>query len=510
MGGYITDSKRLRGNDPIHVAQNQRKEQDERDRRDNRGVKMRRTKIVCTIGPASRSPELIEKMIKNGMDVARLNFSHGGYREHSLTEEYIHQASLRLGRPVAILQDLGGPKIRTGLIQREPAVLKEGSMFTLTTRNIPGNEREVSITYPLLPQKVRKGETILLADGSLELKVEELTSTDIKCLVITGGPLTSRKGINLPTGGFDISPLTEKDEKDILFGIKHKFDFIGISFVKEAEDILKVRKILKEKGGKDISLIAKIEKQEALNNIDEIIQVADGIMIARGDLGVEIPLQKVPLVQKAIIKKCNLVGKPVITATQMLESMIENPRPTRAEVTDIANAIFDGTDAIMLSEETAIGKHPLKSVMTMDKIAVETEKALDYEKTLKERALSVKPTIPDAISHATCQVAQDLKASAIVTFTFSGSTARMVARYRPRVPIIARSPKGSTVRKLTLSWGVYPLQSSELKDTDDMIRKAKKIALETNLVKQGDKIVITGGIPFGIPGTTNLIKVETV
>lgn len=444
------------------------------------------------------------------MDVARLNFSHGSYEEHSLTVKYIHQASLKLGKPVAILQDLGGPKIRTGLIQKEPVILKEGAIFTLTTRNIPGNEKEVSITYPLLPQKVKKGQTILLADGSLELKVEKVTPTDIKCRVTTGGELTSHKGVNLPEGSFDISPLTEKDQKDLLFGIKHKFDFIGISFVREAEDILRVRKILKEKSGEGISLIAKIEKREALDNIDEIIDVADGVMIARGDLGVEIPLEQVPLVQKAIIKKCNLMGKPVITATQMLESMIENPRPTRAEVTDIANAIFDGTDAIMLSEETAIGKYPLEAVAMMDKIAIETEKALDYEKTLKERALSVKPTIPDAISHATCQVAQDLKVAAIVTFTFSGSTARMVARYRPRVPIIARSPKKSTVRKLTLSWGVYPLQSPEIKDTDDMIRKAKRTALKTGLVQRGDKIVITAGIPFGIAGTTNLIKVETV
>jgi len=473
-------------------------------------AKMRRTKIVCTIGPISRSLEIIEKMIKNGMDVARLNFSHGSYREHFLTKKYIHQTSLKLGKPVAILQDLGGSKIRTGLIQREPAILKEGSIFTLTTRNIPGNEREVSISYPLLPQKVKKGQTILLADGSLELKIEELTSTNIRCLVIAGGELTSHKGINLLTDSFDISPLTEKDQKDILFGIEHKFDFIGISFVRKAEDILRVRKILKEKGGEEISLIAKIEKLGALNNIDEIIKAADGIMIARGDLGVEIPLQKVPLIQKAIIKKCNLVGKPVITATQMLESMVENPRPTRAEVTDVANAIFDGTDAIMLSEETAIGKYPLESVMMMHKIATETEKAFDYEKTLKERALSVKPAVPDAISHATCQIAQDLNAAAIVTFTFSGSTARMVARYRPRVPIIARSPKENTVRKLILSWGVHPLQSPELRDTDDMIRKAKKIALKTGLVHRGDKIVITAGIPFGIPATTNLVKVETV
>jgi len=470
---------------------------------------MRRTKIVCTIGPATRFPEIIEELIKRGMDVARLNFSHGNYEEHYLTTRYVREASLKLGRPVALLQDLSGPKIRTGLIQKEPVILKEGSTFVLTNRNVPGNEREVSITYSLLPQKVKEGETILLADGSLELKVEKRTLTDIKCRVITGGELSSNKGINLPTSSLDVPSLTEKDHKDLLFGIEHKVDFIGISFVRKAEDILRVRRILREKRA-EISLIAKIEKREALDNIEEIIEVADGIMVARGDLGVEVPLQKVPLIQKEIIKKCNLVGKPVITATQMLESMIENMRPTRAEVTDIANAIFDGTDAIMLSAETAIGKYPLESVRIMDKIARETEGALNYEKILKERALSVEPTTPEAISHATCQVAQDLVVKAIITFTFSGSTARRVARYRPGVPIIAASPNEETVRRLALSWGVYPLQSPDLRNTDEMISKSKKIALKTGMVQKGDKIVITAGVPFGIPGTTNLLKVETV
>ncbi len=470
----------------------------------------RRTKIVCTIGPASGSSKVVEDLIREGMDVARLNFSHGSYEEHSRAIRYVREASLKLRKPVAILQDLSGPKIRTGLIQKEPVLLEEGTTFTLTSRHIPGNEREVSITYPLLPQKVKSGQVILLADGLLELRVEEVVSTDIKCCVITGGELASHQGINLPEASFEIPSLSEKDQKDLVFGIEHVVDFIGISFVRQAQDILQIRKILKGKGKEEISLIAKIEKREALRSIDEIIKAADGIMIARGDLGVEIPLQEVPLVQKEIIKRCNLTGKPVITATQMLESMIENPRPTRAEVTDIANAIFDGTDAIMLSEETALGKYPVASAVMMSKIALETEKSLDYEKILKERALSVKPAVPDAISHATCEIAQNLKAAAIVTFTLSGSSARMVARYRPRVPIIARSPKRATVRKLALSWGVYPRQSSEIKDTDDMIDKAKRTALETGLVHRGEKIIITAGIPFAIPGTTNLIKVETV
>ncbi|MCK4309296.1 MAG: pyruvate kinase [Candidatus Atribacteria bacterium] len=471
---------------------------------------MRRTKIVCTIGPASGSYKLIEELIKKGMDVARLNFSHGSYREHFQVIEHIRRASLKIDKPVAILQDLGGPKIRIGKIEKEPIFLKEGFSFILTNREVAGDEQEVSVTFPSLLQKVKKEDCIFLADGSLELKVEELTPTDIKCRVIRGGKLSSHKGINIPDVSVDISSLTEKDFQDILFGIKNKVDFIGLSFIRRTEDVLRARKILQENKAEDISLIAKIEKREAVDNLKEIIEVSDGVMIARGDLGVEIPLENVPMVQKNIIKKCNTVGKPVITATQMLESMVDRPRPTRAEVTDVANAILDGTDAIMLSGETAVGKYPLEAIEIMDKIALKAEAAINYEKILSERALSVKPTNPDAISHATCQVALDLKAKAIVTFTFSGSTARMVSRYRPSVPIIGASTQDSTVKKLTLSWGVYPFKTEELEDTDDMIARSRKVALETGLVKEGDKIIITAGIPFRIPGTTNLLKVETL
>ncbi len=476
--------------------------------RNDRESQRTRTKIVCTIGPASRSPKLIEELIKEGMDVARLNFSHGSHAEHSLAIRHIRKISARLKKPVAILQDLGGPKIRTGLLRNDPIVLKEGRTFTLTTRPVPGNEKETSLSHSLLLPGVRSGNTILLADGSLELRVEEVTSTDIKCRVISGGTLTSQQGINLPDTDLKIPFFSKKDQEDLIFGINHKVDFIGISFVRQADDILQVRKILERKGGEGISLIAKIEKRKALDNIDEIIEVADGIMIARGDLGMEVPLEKVPLAQKTIIRKCNLVGKPVITATQMLESMIRNPRPTRAEATDVANAIFDGTDAIMLSGETAIGKYPLKSIRIMDKIAVQTENSLDYEKIVQERALSVKDSVPDAISNATCQIAHDLKAVAIVIFTLSGSTARLVARYRPGVPIMAGSPEESTVRKLALSWGVYPHKSQNIKNTDDMISKAKNAARRIGRFTRGETIVITAGIPFAIPGTTNLIKVE--
>lgn len=471
---------------------------------------MIKTKIVCTIGPASNSYEKIEKLIQGGMDVARLNFSHGSHKEHRQVIENIHRASLKTNESVAILQDLGGPKIRIGKIKKEPILLKEGSSFILTNREVPGDEQGVSVTFPSLPQKVKKGDCIFLADGTLELKVKELTPTDIICRIVRGGKLTSRKGINIPNISMDISSLTEKDYRDILFGIKNKVDFIGLSFTRNAEDVLRARKFLKENGAEDISLIAKIEKKEAVNNLKEIIETSDGIMIARGDLGVEIPLENVPLVQKDIIKRCNFVGKPVITATQMLMSMVNLPRPTRAEVTDVANAILDGTDAVMLSEETAVGNYPVEAVETMNKIALRVEKAIDYKRILSERALSVKPTNSDAISHATCQVALDLKAKAIVTFTLSGSTARMVSRYRPPVPIIAASTRDSTVRKLALSWGVYPFKSDELENTDDMIEKSKKIALKTGLAKSGDKIIITAGIPFKIPGTTNLLKVETL
>ena len=470
---------------------------------------MRKTKIVCTIGPASRVYDVIEKLIRRGMNVARLNFSHGSYKEHLQVIENIRQASLKIGQPIAILQDLGGPKIRIGKIIKEPIFLKEGSSFILTNRKVPGDEQEVSLTFPSLPQKVKKGDCIFLADGTLELKVKDFNSTDIICRVVRGGKLTSHQGVNIPNISIDIPSLTEKDYQDILFGIKNKVDFIGLSFIRRAEDVLKVRKILKENKAEEISLIAKIEKKEAVDNLKEIIETSDGVMVARGDLGVEIPLENVPLVQKNIIKKCNFVGKPVITATQMLMSMMSNPRPSRAEVTDVANAILDGTDAIMLSEETAVGNYPLEAVETMNKIALRIEKAIDYEKILSERSISVKPTNADAISHATCQVALDLKVKAIVTFTFSGSTARMVSRYRPPVPIIAASTQDSTVKKLTLSWGVYPFKTEELADTDDMITRSRKVALETGLVRPGEKIVITAGIPFRVPGSTNLLKVET-
>ena len=469
----------------------------------------RMTKIVCTIGPASRNYKMIKGLIKKGMNVARLNFSHGTHEEHQQAIENIRKASLKIGKVVAVLQDLGGPKIRIGKIRKESVFLKEGSSFILTNRNVVGDEQAVSVSISSLSQKVKKGDAIFLSDGALELKVKEIKVADIICRIMRGGKLSSHKGINIPNLSMNISSLTDKDYQDILFGIKNKVDFIGLSFIRSAEDIIKVRKILRKNKAEEISLIAKIEKKEAVSNLKEIIEFSDGIMIARGDLGVEIPLEDVPLVQKSIIKKCNYAGKPVITATQMLMSMMNNPRPSRAEVADVANAILDGTDALMLSEETAVGEYPLEAVSIMNKIAKKIEKGIDHEKVLNERSLSVTSNIADVISHATCQVAINIKAKAIITFTFSGSTARMVSRYRPPVPIIAVSTKESIVKKLILNWGVFSFQSDELSSTDDMINRSRQLALKTGLVKSGDKIVVTAGIPFKISGTTNLLKVET-
>ena len=469
----------------------------------------RMTKIVCTIGPASRNYKMIKDLIKKGMNVARLNFSHGTHEEHQQAIENIRKASLKTGKVVAILQDLGGPKIRIGKIRKESVFLKEGASFILTNRNIVGDEQAVSVSISSFSHKVKKGDAIFLSDGALELKVKEIKVADVICRIMRGGKLSSHKGINIPNLSMNISSLTDKDSQDILFGIKNKVDFIGLSFIRSAEDIIKVRKILRKNKAEEISLIAKIEKKEAVGNLKEIIEFSDGIMIARGDLGVEIPLEDVPLVQKNIIKKCNYAGKPVITATQMLMSMMNNPRPSRAEVADVANAILDGTDALMLSEETAVGEYPLEAVSIMNKIAQKIEKGIDHEKVLNERSLSVTPNTADVISHATCQVAINIKAKAIITFTFSGSTARMVSRYRPPVPIIAVSTKESIVKKLILNWGVFSLQSDELSSTDDMINRSRQLALKTGLVKSGDKIVVTAGIPFKISGTTNLLKVET-
>ncbi len=470
--------------------------------------KIRKTKIVCTIGPSSESKETIEEMVKAGMDVARLNFSHGTYEEHMRKVKTIREISDRLGRYITILQDLSGPKIRIGIVKEGGIELKKGEIFILTNRERIGDEKGVSVNYPSLPQEVKKGDRILLSDGTIELTVLEKSESDIKCIVVMGGFLTSHKGINVPEGTILASSFTEKDAKDLLFGIKIGVDMVSLSYVKRASDIKKVKDFLKAENT-NIPIIAKIERKEALENIDEILSVSDGIMVARGDLGVETPLEKVPNVQKMLIKKANILGKPVITATQMLRSMVENIQPTRAEVTDVVNAIYDGTDAVMLSEETASGKFPVEAVKMMDKIALACEEEFPHEKFLS-REVDSKTNLPQAISHVASLLAREVEASAIVTPTESGSTSRWVSRLRPAQPIIALSRHLSTVRSLNLCWGVLPVLVEDWKDTDDMLEKARWLPKQIGLASKGDRIVIIAGVPISIPGTTNLIKVETI
>jgi len=448
-----------------------------------------------------------------GMDVARLNFSHGTHEQHARVIESIREISSELDEPIAILQDLSGPKIRTGdTASDSPVALTDGSTFILTGEEVPGDEHRVSTTYfSVLAEKLKPGDRVFLADGSIQLRVTGIGRTEIRCEVVSGGELRSRQGINVPGVALGIPAVTEKDFADLEFGMEKGVDFVALSFVQRASDLIPVKDAIKKRG-MDILIIAKIEKHEALDNIEEIIDAADGIMIARGDMGIEIPLEQVPLMQKMIINRAGIKGKPVITATQMLESMIENARPTRAEVTDVANAIFDGTDAVMLSGETAIGKYPIQAVEMMDRIACRTEQELPYEEILRRRRAGVSHTIPDAISHAACYTALDLDAKAIICCTRSGYTARMVTKYRPEQLIIAATPSDATFRRLSLSWGVLPLKIRQVENTDDMIEKAKAAAKEAGMVTAGDTVVITAGVPVGtaIQGKTNIIKADVI
>ncbi|OAT85541.1 pyruvate kinase [Desulfotomaculum copahuensis] len=470
---------------------------------------MRRTKIVCTIGPACEDVETLTKMIKAGMNVARLNFSHGTHDEHARRVAAVRKAAGRAGKNIALLLDTKGPEIRLGYLEKEPVVLEAGRQVTLTTEEIKGTAERLPITYAGLPRDVRPGNSILIADGMIELKVLSATPREVVCLVVHGGELTSQKGVNLPGVPVNLPAITDRDVSDIVFGIEQGFDLIAASFIRKAGDVLAIRQILEEHGA-ELDIIAKIESQEGVNNLDEIIKVADGIMVARGDLGVGIPVEEVPLVQKSIIHKCNRAGKPVITATQMLESMIHNPRPTRAEASDVANAIFDGTDAIMLSGETAAGQYPVEAVETMARIARRAEAALPYDEMLQHRGQAPARTVTDAISHATCATARDLEAAAIITSTESGHTAKMVSKYRPKAPVIAVTTRPVVLRKLALVWGVQPLLVGRSEDTDSMISAAIEVSLAAELISPGDLVVITAGVPVGVHGTTNLLKVHTV
>ena len=465
-----------------------------------------KTKIICTIGPASGSERVIRQLISCGMNVARLNFSHGTYEEHKQKIEFIRRASEDLDHPVAILQDLQGPKIRVGGIPSPGITLKSGESFILTSEEKVATREMVSVSHKNLPREVKPEDRILLADGLLELVVNSVDSDRIHCTVVTGGLLTSHKGINLPTGSIQARSMTLKDLADLKFGLDQNVDYIALSFVRTAEDILNVREVVRERG-KKTPVIAKIEKHEALDNIDEIMKVSDGIMVARGDLGVEIPLENVPGIQKMLIRKSNDAGKPVIIATQMLRSMVDSPRPTRAEATDVANAVLDGADAIMLSEETAMGEYPVEAVKYMARIAEQAEKDFPHEKYLK---LMPKPEISESVAYAACVIADHLNASALIATTQSGFTAKQISKFRPRSNLLSVSPDPVTVRRLTLYWGCIPTLLARKENTDEMIEEATLAALETGLVSKGDNIVITAGYPLWVTGTTNIIQVKTV
>lgn len=471
---------------------------------------MLKTKLVCTIGPASEQTTALAEMINSGMNVARLNFSHGTHAEHKARIDAVREAADTAGRSVAIMLDTKGPEIRVGLFKEKKITLREGDHFTLTTRMIEGTNDIVSVNYARLPQDVKHDSIILLDDGLVGLRVVDIVGgTDVRCVVQNPGDLSDRKRVNLPGVTVSLPAVSDKDIEDIKFGIEAGVDFIAASFTQKASDVLEIRKLVEDTGA-DIAIIAKIENEAGLAHVDEILKVADGLMVARGDLGVEIPAEEVPIAQKIMIEKCNRAGKPVIIATQMLDSMMRNPRPTRAEASDVANAIFDGADAIMLSGETAAGKYPVEAVQTMARIATRTEEVLDYADLLRKREVHARCTTTDAISRASVQTALSLSAEAVVTSTESGYTARMVSKYRPGVPIIAVTPNARTMRRLQLTWGVYPLLGPRTQNTDEMIDTAVQSGLRAGLLKEGDLAVITAGIPVGIPGTTNLIKVHVV
>ncbi|ACT03098.1 MULTISPECIES: pyruvate kinase [unclassified Paenibacillus] len=471
---------------------------------------MRKAKIVCTIGPSSESLENTKKLIKAGMNVARLNFSHGDFEEHGNRIKNIGIANKELGTSVAILLDTKGPEIRLGKLKEEPIELVAGERVALTTEEILGDINRVPITYDNLPNDVSVGSTILIDDGLIGLTVEEVQGTEIICRINNSGQIKSKKGVNVPGVAISLPGITEKDANDIIFGIEMGIDFVAASFVRKASDVLEIRELLERHNASHIQIISKIENQQGVDNLDEILEVSDGLMVARGDLGVEIPAEEVPLVQKTMIEKCNRAGKPVITATQMLDSMQRNPRPTRAEASDVANAIFDGTDAIMLSGETAAGKYPVEAVTTMSRIAERAEAALEYREIFTKQANAQKTSVTEAISQAVAVSALDLNAAAIVTSTQSGFTARMVSKYRPKAPIIAVTNDEKVMRRLALIWGVKPVLGEIAETTDAMFENAVDGARSTGLISLGDTIVITAGVPVGRAGTTNLIKIHHV
>ncbi|HHW89435.1 MAG TPA: pyruvate kinase [Clostridiales bacterium] len=470
---------------------------------------VRKTKIICTLGPKTDDENTLKKLMLAGINIARLNFSHESYDAHERRIKMVKKLRDQLNLPIAIMLDTKGPEIRIKTFENSKVFLEKGQKFVLTTEDIQGDNQRVSITYKKLPLCIQPGAMILLNDGLIELEVETIENNNIVCSVIEGGILTNNKSLNIPNCHINMPYLSKQDEEDLIFGVKQDVDYIAMSFVRSADDVKEVRNLLNRNGGEDIEIIAKIENREGVNNIDEILRYSDGIMIARGDMGVEIPFEQLPSIQKNIIKKCYRAAKKVITATQMLESMIHAPKPTRAEISDIANAVFDGTSAIMLSGETAIGDYPLHTVKTMASIASYAESTIEFKKHFNALEVNIN-NIADAVSHATCAAAMDLNATAILVVTQSGSTARMISSFRPAPPIIAVTTNQKVYHKLSLSWGVTPVLGVTQKNTDLLFAHAIDCAKKTGIVKKGDIVVITAGVPVGISGNTNILKIENV
>ena len=473
---------------------------------------MKKTKIVCTIGPASESEEMLEKLMTAGMNVARLNFSHGSHEEHAARIATIRKVATKLNKNIGILLDTKGPEIRTHDMQNGMIMLQKGADVTVSMHEVEGTEEKFSVTYPQLIDDIEVGAYILLDDGLVELEVKEIDKAagEVHCTVLNTGELKNKKGVNLPGVSVNLPGITEKDAADIRFGIEQDVDFIAASFVRRASDVLEIRRILEDEKNDNITIIPKIENQEGIDNIDEILEVSDGLMIARGDMGVEIPPEAVPVVQKDLIRKCNKLGKPVITATQMLDSMQRNPRATRAEASDVANAIYDGTDAVMLSGETAAGAYPEEAVIAMNNIALAAEQAQDYKKLLSDRTKLVETSLVNAIGVSTAHTALNLNVKAIVAATESGNTARTISKYRPKSDIIAVTPKATTARQCSLIWGVYPVIREGIYSTDELLNNAVATAVDTGRVVNGDLIIITAGVPTGETGTTNLMKLHLI
>jgi pyruvate kinase len=464
-----------------------------------------RTKIVATIGPSSQAPAVLEQLIKAGMDVARINCSHSDFNFIETTVKNIREISARLDQSVGILLDLSGPKLRTRRMANGPVELHAGRLFTLTSREVPGTDEVVATNYAPLSTEVKVGDTILLDDGLIELKVVRTTDTDTECEIINGGILKDHKGINLPGVRLSIPALTEKDKADLAFGLKQEVDFVALSFVRDAKDITELRALIGDHWP-PVQIVAKLEKPEAIDQLEDILDVTDAVMVARGDLGVELPPEKVPPVQKLIIRRANAKGKPCITATQMLDSMVDHPRPTRAEASDVANAIYDGTDAVMLSNESASGAYPVEAVKMMDRIAYQAEGSIDYSKL----HVNDSPTSSHAIAHAACSMAVDMQARVIATFTKTGSTARLISQFRPPNEIIALTQQEYVYRQLSLLWGTTPLMVTEVSDSESTLAMVEETLMKRSIVKAGDNIVITGGLPIAARGPANFVKLSKI